>query len=225
MRNIYNYISSIATALVVSMAVQAQSIPSDSIVIPLWQGIEIEADMVPLVTNFLYDSKTFRYEAAGRVNLQNKYFPVLEIGYEGHQRELTSGINYHGSGMYYRLGVDLNVIRKVSITPVKNKFMAGVRLGFSDFDYDLMNVKINNPYAGQINYTDLMDQQHTALWFEFVAGIRIAIFKQVTLGWTVRIKNPLGEPQPGIVTPWHIPGYGIAGGSVWAFNYMIGYQF
>ena len=198
---------------------------TDSVSVPLWQGVTIEADVMPLISNLLNDISTFRYEAAARINLFNKYYPVVEVGYEGQHSELSSGIDYVASGLFYRLGVDFNLVKSKDKQSTNNKFLVGARLGFSSFEYDMLNVKVRDEYTNQNLRQDFTDLTNNSLWFEVVAGIRIEVVKRVTLGWSVRMKNQIIQPVTGVLQPWSIPGYGLSGGNVWAFNYMIGYQF
>jgi hypothetical protein len=197
----------------------------DSVRSPLWQGVTIEMDVAPVATNLFNDLSSFRYEAAARFNLSNKYFPVVESGYESRHQQLNSGIDYLGTGMYYKIGVDLSLIKSKFQHSIHNKFLLGARLGMSGFTYDVTNIPIHNTLNGSASTLDFTDQNHMAYWMEIVAGIRIEVVKRVIMGWSVRTKNPFGEAEAGSIGPWYIPGYGRAGDSVWAFNYTIGYQF
>jgi hypothetical protein len=225
MYSTYKYIAKCLIICLFTATVHAQKASNDSIEVPLWQGFELETDIVPLATNFLNDSRTFRYEASVRFNLQNKYYPVVEAGYEGHHKALFQGINYDGQGMFYRLGVDLNLMRSASATPLKNKLLVGARLAMSHQEYNIREMRVRNQYTNTNERLDILGLDHQSFWFEIVAGIRINIFKGATLGWTVRNKNPIGQAAPGELNPWYIPGYGISGDGVWSFNYIIGYQF
>ncbi|MDD3195734.1 MAG: DUF6048 family protein [Paludibacter sp.] len=225
MYNIFRYIVSLTFVLLCSNYLVSQTLETDSIVVPLWQGIELETDVVPLISNLLNDDKTFRYEVLSRVNLKNKYFPVVEVGYEGKHRELGSGIDFTGTGMFYRVGLDFNLLKSMSTQAVKNKFLLGARLGYSNFFYDISNISYIDEYKGADITGNIIGLQSKSLWFEIVGGIRIEILKNVSVGWSVRIKNQLGEPEAGAIIPWYIPGFGQTGSSVWAFNYMIGYKF
>lgn len=225
MHSIFKFTVSLLIAGCVVTSTKAQKAAADTVTVPLWQGLDVELDAVPLISNLFNEAGTYRYEAMARFNLKNKYYPVVEAGYEGKQELLYSGINFQGSGLFYRLGIDLNLIRSVSTQVANNKFIVGARLGMSDFSYDILNIPFNNPYTGLTSRIDYNGLTHTAFWFEIVAGIRIEILKNVMTGWTIRSKNPLGERRPGTTSPYYIPGYGKSGNGVWAFNYTIGYQF
>ncbi len=227
MHNTYRYIASLLVLLcVVAGATARDTAEADTTrTVKLWQGMDVETDLVSLTKGIFSAPANYRYEALARINLKNKYYPVIEAGYEKREEQLYSGIDFQGSGLYYRLGVDFNLIRSVSTQSASNKFLLGARLGMSDFSYDVRSIPFRDPYTGMRNTTDLTGLSHTGFWFEIVAGIRIEVFRNVKIGWSVRSKNPLGEQLPGKVTPYYIPGYGMAGSGVWSFSYMIGYQF
>lgn len=225
MYNIFNYIVSILIALVFTGAIKAQDRTADSTRVDLWQGIEIETDLLPLVSNFTNDTQNYRYEALARINLLNKYFPVFEAGVESRQKSMISGIDFAGTGIFYRLGIDMNLIKPASNQAITNKFLIGARLGMATIGYDIQNVAVTDPLTGTISYINFNDEKHTGFWFEIVAGIRIKVFRNFTLGWSVRNKNPLGELEAGKISPWYLPGFGITGTGGWSFNYMLGYQF
>jgi len=233
MYNTCRYIVSFLLAASVAVVVTAQEVEAgkvahgetDSAKVALWQGINIEADVVPLISNLLNDNSTFRYEATARMNLLNKYYPVVELGYEGQHTEMVSGTDYKASGLFYRLGVDFNLVKQKGEKDANNKFLVGARLGFSNFGYDILDLKVRDEYTGQNFLQNFTDLRNSSLWFEVVAGIRIEVLKNVLMGWTVRMKNQIIQPETGALQPLTIPGYGLSGGNVWSFNYMIGYQF
>lgn len=235
MYNICRYIVSFILAISITFAVSAQEVATDSVKIApvksdsakiaIWQGVNLEADLVPLITNLLNDNSTFRYEATARINLLNKYYPVVELGYEGQHTKMATGTDYMASGLFYRLGIDFNLVKQKSVKEANNKFLVGARLGFTNFGYDILQLKVRDEYTGQNFLQDFTDLRNSSLWFEVVAGIRIEVLKNVLMGWTVRMKNQIIQPEPGALQPLTIPGYGLSGGNVWSFNYMIGYQF
>jgi hypothetical protein len=192
-----------------------------------YNGLRVDLDVSPIVTNFLNKGEVFNYEAALQINLNDKYYPVFELGYSGATKNTASGINYQGNALFYRLGVDFNLMKqKESKKKLNNVFLFGGRLGFSQFNYDLKGIEITNDYWGTSETRNIENIPATKLWFEIVAGIRVEIAKNIFIGWTVRSKNMLTPDDPGDFKPWHIPGFGInSDNGVWGFNYIIGYKF
>lgn len=225
MHNIFKFIVSGLVFWSVATVAWSQTEATDSVVVALWQGVEVEMDIVPLLSNFSGDRDSYRYEALARINLKNKYYPVIETGVESSSEQLYNGINYRGEGFFYRLGIDMSMIRPTTKEVVNNKLLLGARLGMTDFRYDLRNIPFVDPYSGNTGRLDRAGLSSSHFWFEIVAGVRIEILKNLMMGWTIRSKNPIGETLPGETGPYYIPGFGKAGGGVWAFNYVIGYQF
>ena len=96
---------------------------------PLFKGVQIMADVVGAVQ--LAVSDYGQYEAGVRVNLKDKYFPVVEIGYgkADHHNDVTQ-IDYKTSAPYGKIGIDFNVLKnKHDIY----KVYAGARYAFTSF--------------------------------------------------------------------------------------------
>ena len=138
-RNIFSYISSIAISLMLLMASTANAQEKnvekkDSV--PLLRGFAVSVDLVGPAQMFLGDYG--QYEAALRINLRDKYFPVFELGLgkADHDNDVTK-ISYKTSAPYAKIGIDFNLL--------KNKhdiyrLYAGARYAFTSFKYDLSRV-------------------------------------------------------------------------------------
>ena len=58
---------------------------------------------------------------------------------------------------------------------------------------------------------------------EVNVGIRVNVWKGLSMGWNIRMKYLLKEGSTPNANPWYIPGYG-PNGSNFGFNYNIYYQ-
>lgn len=200
----------------------------DSIRIPkTWfNGLRLEINVAPIINSLLLNKEVFGYEAAIQANILQKYYPVLEMGFAGADHMATNDINFKTNGLYSRVGVDLNIIKpKPKQLPTNNLFLVGVRVGFSNFRYDLNNVILTDEYWGQSQKRDFTDEKASKVWFEISAGMRVEVVKKVYMGWTIRSKNFFKEDTVGELNPWYVPGYGISSGSKWSLVYAIGYSF
>jgi hypothetical protein len=206
---------------------QVEAVKNDTTKHIRYNGFRVDVDVSPIITSFLNKGEVYNYEAAVQVNLNNKFYPVFEMGYSGASKTTTSDINYQGEALFYRLGLDFNLMKqKESKKKLNNVFLFGGRLGFSNFSYDLTGIQYSDDYWGAGEVIDKKNILATKLWFEIVAGIRVEIAKNIFLGWTVRTKSMLTKDNPGDIKPWHVPGYGINSDSgVWGFNYTLGYKF
>jgi hypothetical protein len=205
--------------------VKKEELKTDTVDVPLYQGFRIETDLVPLV-GIVSGSESFSYEAAIQFYLKNKFYPIAEIGYGGADKTVLSGIRSKSSGMFYRLGLDFNLMKpKPDAKPTHNLLLVGARLGFSGYSYDLYNLQFAEEYwSTQINknMTGLNDFR---LWIELAASLRVEISKNIFIGWNIKRKSLLIKDVSGEFKSWYIPGYGISNESAYAFNYVIGYKF
>ncbi len=224
----YRYIIFSIAMLSCFVSGSAQSTKSrvDSIPKTWFNGLRLEVNVAPIVNALLLNKEIFNYEAAIQANIMHKYFPVLEMGYAGADHTASNDISFKTNGMFSRIGLDLNIIKpKKKQKPTNNLFLVGVRVGFSNFKYDLNNVLLTDEYWGQSQKRDFVDEKASKVWFEISGGMRVEVVKNVFMGWTIRNKNFFKEEPIGQLTPWFVPGYGINSGSKWSLVYAVGYSF
>ena len=152
------------------------------------------------------------------LNMWNRLQPVLELGM-GHAKSTPDGKNYTYNGKwspFARVGANYNFLFKNS---PDYQGIVGVRLGGSTFRYEITDIHHHNGYWGEDVTTQITGQKGSALWCEIVAGLKVKIVKQVSLGWQVKFHTLLSEGKSPQGKPWFIPGYGTRGGSLaFAFN-------
>jgi hypothetical protein len=192
---------------------------------PLLNGITVQADVGSALSSALSSGVTYSYEAGAQVDLKHKYFPIFEIGVAGANKTSNDNIAFKTNGMFSRLGIDINLLSpKKDQKPTTNLFLAGVRLGVSNFKYSLNNAIITDNYWGGTEILNYSNTPNTKIWYEIVVGVRVEVVKNIFMGWSIRSKNLLNPDVTGQITPWFIPGFGINNGSSWGFNYTIGYK-
>jgi len=195
---------------------------------PLFSGVSVGVDVIqPLQKIFGSDYSGF--EAMGTVNLKGRYFPTLELGYgKSNMTDENKGIAYKMSAPYTRLGIDYNFLYKKAHG---NQLLLGLRYGFSSFSYD-----INDPYDGtqeRANITDDVwgeklpynhsDMKATMHWIEFNLGLRSHIWKQIYMGWSVRVRYKLSASTDKYGDPFYVPGFGEYGSNRIGLTYHIIY--
>ena len=81
--------------------------------LPFLAGVSVSADVCGMVMAAC--TPYGQYEAAARLNLRGRYFPIVElgIGTSNHTNE-TSNLHYKVHSPYYRVGMDYNVARNAS---------------------------------------------------------------------------------------------------------------
>lgn len=190
-----------------------------------FNSLRIDLDVAPVLTTFLNKGEIYSFEAAVQAELFKKYFPVFEIGYGGANQITASDIHFKGNGMFYRFGMDFNIIKNKEDAKYRNYFLVGARLGYNHQAYSIDNVTVGGGLWGDGTLKNY-EQSQSFFWYEIAAGLRVEVFTNAYIGWNVRIRNLIGKDKAGKLKPLYIPGYGINGeGSVWGFNYLIGYKF
>lgn len=117
---------------------------TDRDTIPLFRGVAVSFDLVGVIQSGLGDYG--QYEAAARLNLRDRYFPVVELGV-GHADadDVDSGLRYKTSAPYGRVGVDFNVLRNKHDV---NRVYVGGRYGYTSFKYDVDGDCCQGPRVG-----------------------------------------------------------------------------
>jgi len=226
MLRIFTYISSLFFCLMV-FPLQAQKtskvVEIDNT--PLLNGVTIQADIASLIGSALLSKETYSSEIGVQVDLKQKFFPILELGYAGANKTSIDNVSFQTKGMFSRLGVDFNLLSpKKDQKPSTNLFLAGLRLGMSSFKYDLNNLVITDNYWGGSEILNYPNTSNIKIWYEIVLGIRVEVVRDLFMGWSVRTKNLINQDVTGQISPWYIPGFGINNGSSWGLNYTIGYK-
>lgn len=176
---------------------------------PFFRGAAVSFDLVGFGQTMF--GSYGQYEGALRVNIKDKYFPIIEFGYgTADEDDATTQLHYKASAPYGRIGIDFNML--------KNKHdiyraYVGARYAYTSFKYDVYSPGLTDPvWHDHVDY-DYRDNSGTYHWLEFAAGIDAKIWKFVRLGWSVRYKRRLMHSEEEIGTPWYVPGFGRAGGS------------
>lgn len=176
-------------------------------------GIRLGWEAIGTIKSFA--TKDFKgWEINGDVDFRH-YYLALEAGQWERGVVLPNG-NYTNSGNYWRLGIDINMLKK---DPVKNMFFLGFRLGHSKYDE-------------QLNYSDstgfgvfqrsLANQGLTSNWAELTTGLKVKIMKGFWMGYTARMKFFASYDKDQNLQSYDIPGYGLTYKKPWwGFNYYL----
>ena len=249
-KKILNYSISIVLCLLITLPLQAQGenrpTPSGEkkdakkgekeaeVNYPLYNGISIGVDIFGL-GNKVLGGDFLSSEVAVDVNLKNRFFPVVELGYGKTNTSNDYGTTYRTSAPYLRIGMGYNILYKKKF---KNCFFVGFRYAMSSFKYDVEASTLSDPiYGGTINNIGQEDgiwggslpYDHKGMkgsmsWFELCAGARAHIWKAIYMGWTVRMKYRTGSSTGTFGNPWYVPGYGKYSTNTMGITYTITYK-
>ena len=177
--------------------------------VPFLNGFAVSVDLVGPAQMLFGDYG--QYEAALRVNLKDRYFPVVELGMgkADHVDDITN-ITYKTTAPYAKIGVDFNLL--------KNKhdiyrLFAGVRYAFTSFKYDLSHPGMEDPVWGNTASYQADGVKCSCQWVEAVFGVDAKIWGPVHLGWSVRYRSRIAYNDGELGNSWYVPGFGKSGGS------------
>ena len=187
------------------------------------QGIYLSGDVFGYIYPLFVKDKYYSAESSLTVNIKNRFFPVVEVGY-GYTNMVSQlyEIGYRTSAPYYRIGMDYNVQYK---NGRPNYIYLGGRMGYTTFNYDVDAPPLKDPVWGGEAPMQLTDMPCRAIWAEAVGGVRAEIAKNLYMGWSLRYKIPLYKAPIANGGPWYIPGFGAGNKATLGATYTISYYF
>lgn len=177
-------------------------------------GIRIGTDIIPPI-RALTDDRFKGYEFNVDVDFYRYYF-VIEAGHWA--RDLQTDLDeYTNRGNYFRVGVDMNFLKK---DPEKNMFFFGVRYGHGKFSENLTITTEDDVWGSSTD--SYANKDVNANWTELTTGLKVRMFGIFWMGYTARYKFWLNTNEPRGFIPHDVPGYGKTyNGDTWGFNYYI----
>ena len=159
----------------------------------------------------------------GELNMHNRYFPTFEFGLGQASITPEEGNFTFRSPIapYFKIGANYNIFYN---SDPRYKFLVGVRYGFTPFSYTIDNVNLVDDYWGTDTQFSIPRQNATVGYFEFLAGVRVNIVRDFSIGWDLRYHAILHENSARYGKPMYIPGYGKRGSAL-AVNISLVYTF
>ena len=170
-----------------------------------FKGFAVSADLIGPLQLLLSDYG--QYEAALRINLKDRWFPVFELGLgKASHDDIVTKVSYKTSAPYGRVGLDFNLL--------KNKhdiyrLYGGFRYAYTNYKCDISRDDMEDPVwktKSSFSEEGISCYQH---WLEGVFGIDASIMGPFHLGWTVRYKRRLMHKEGDIGNTWYVPGFGV----------------
>jgi hypothetical protein len=116
--------------------------------------------------------------------------------------------DYMSKGVFTRLGVDFNLLKpEVS----KGKYWAGIglRYGLSVFSSETPLFQHEN-YWGTVT-SSVPSKTSLGHFLEIAPGVKTELFKNFSMGWTIRLKLLISGGGGKDLRPIYFPGYGNGG--------------
>lgn len=186
--------------LIACQGVLAQILPQDTAAVDPtpWKpsfvriGYDISRPGVSLFSN------RFSQEFSAEIDFKD-LFLVSEFGFE-ESSQSTPG--YKNSGLYYRIGVDANMIR---YDQSKNVITFGLRYAAAQFQHEFNTTVTDEFETRNINQKET---GVTASWFEVLMGMKVRIWRELFMGYGFRLKFANSVKEDGLILPFEMPGYG-----------------
>lgn len=175
-------------------------------VYPLLQSVSVGVNFFDGVM-LLAGQKHASFDVWAELSLHNWFQPVVEFGLGfADNRPEEGNFRYKGKPSFYgKLGINYNFLYKSN---PDYQVHIGLRGGYSSFRYDITDITINSPYWDQSNRFSILDQKAHALYGEVLGGIKVKIWKGISMGWDFRYKFKFSNSKGSNSDPWFIPGYG-----------------
>ena len=188
-----------------------------------FKGFGISTDLFGYAYSLIGDYMSG--EAALEVNFGNRLYPIAEVGYGWcDATDELSGIKYKTSSPYYRVGLNYNFLTSKKEPNPKHYVYGLIRIGWTNFKYDLSTPPITDPIWGDPVALDLKDVDGSCVWGEIGAGIKVKIAKGFHMGWSIRYKMRFSEKKATNSSMWYIPGYGINAETCFGGTYSLIYD-
>jgi hypothetical protein len=174
---------------------------------PLYQGTMVGVDVAGLASKALGSDITSA-EANVQVNLKNRFFPTVEVGFGSiNTTNDETDIHYKASAPYFRLGMDYNVFYQKPYLP--GYFTVGLRYGFTSFEYDVIAPPLTDPNWGHTSVPVSYEGVKTNVgWAELAVGLKANVFKDFYMGFNVRYRARLSMKEHENSEPYYAPGFG-----------------
>lgn len=175
--------------------------------IPFFRGLSVSVDLFGIAQRQFSDYG--QYEAGLRVNLRDKYFPVLELGIgdANHEEDVVTKLTAKTRAPYGRIGCDFNIM--------KNKhdiyrIYAGFRYAYTKFNFDLSHPGVEDPVYGGVAPYGVDGYKCNCHWLEGVFTVDAKLAGPVRLGWSVRYRRRISSDDGPAGEVWYVPGFGRA---------------
>lgn len=167
-------------------------------------GLRFGYDLSNFAFNYLYD-ELHEQEIMGDLALTRRLFVAAELGLSTIDLPQKETTNYYYSsfGQFLRVGVDYDMLNKFS----NDIIVIGGRFGSCRLNQSIDNFTIENEYWGDYSGS-IIDNKINASWFSLNVGLKVEVFANFYLGYTIQGNFLLSKFKDPDITPYYIPGYG-----------------
>ena len=188
------------------------------------RGPRISYDLASLALLY-YDPDRMVYTISVDYEMKQDIYPVIDLGYQ-HVKINRDNYNYTSSGMFTRIGVDVNMLNYDKQVDVYEMMYVGGRYGFSLFNQQAEDIAVPDAYWGDFSDGQIDKHNINAHWISLVGGMRAEVFPDFFMGWSVFMNIRFYQSDTKGMDPYNIPGFGKGANRVTVtFNYTVSYRF
>lgn len=147
---------------------------------------------------------------SAELNMHNRYIAVFEAGLgSADNTPADNNFSYHSPmAPYFKVGLNYNFF--YNSNPAYQLY-AGIRYGFSPFQWTLRDVTSVGDYWGEPSAMPFPNVNATAGYFEFLIGLRVQVWRNISVGWSARFHSIIHRSATSNGRAWYVPGYGSSG--------------
>ena len=176
-----------------------------------------------------FENDYFGLELVGDIRLFKEIYVAIELGNEKRTSQ-SEQTNFTTSGSYIKLGFDYNMYKNWK--GMNNAIFLGMRFCNSfhkqkvnEYEiYQLDHYWPEEPISSGPEITER--DQLKAGWIEIIAGMKVRIFNNFYMGFSLRLNRLLGDTLPRNFDNLYIPGFNKkTDENIWGagFNYTLSY--
>lgn len=155
------------------------------------------------------DGDNLNYEIVGDLQLTENLYLAGEYGIVDRIIE-DENINFNSSGSFLRIGFNYNMFE--NWVGMDNSIYLGLRYATSNFSNKIINYTVRNQdsYFSNLVENDFQTIEYSGLsgnWIEIVAGLKVETFKNIYLGFSLRLNKLLSDSEPDNFDTLFIPGF------------------
>lgn len=142
----------------------------------------------------------------GELSLHNRFKPIFEFGLSSADIK-PDDLNYtfkSPMAPYFKIGMNYNIFYNSN---PDYQLLFGVRYAFTPFSFSVEDITSGNGYWDNPPF-NIPSQSTTAGYFEFVASIKVKIYRNISLGWQFKYHSVIHEGKCEYGKPMYIPGFG-----------------
>lgn len=192
----------------------------DSLMARVGHQLNIGVDIVnPILNSFSGNKKG--YEAELDYYIGHDLYFVAEGGF-GTSKVNYNYLQYNTNNTFYRIGINRCLLQRTTPTDW-DMFFIGARFGMAFINRTQTTYTIVDSFWGNATGS-LPNKSFSCYWAEVNAGMRVELYKALSVGWTVRGKFLLNSNSFQSVAPQYIAGYGRGDkNSTFDFNVYVNY--